>query len=210
MPELSFPLEFTFKTPSLANKITVKDTQGLEIFSVHQVHSDVLSESSLLNIDPFLDEAFVYTDASEAHLRYSIKAYQSKEFYASFMFTDHENLLFGHIVRRHWDYVLRAHYSVFDQYWRPVFTIKEADVMTRVHDTMLGRIPFISLLTGYFFNPSYYITRPDGSHVATVTKEKSFLSSRFTLTQAGPCTPHEQERLLLSTMLLVLQERRRG
>lgn len=175
-----------------------------------QVHSDVFSESSLLSIDPFLDEALVYKDPSEKERLYAIRASPSREFYASFMFTDHDNLLFGHIGRVHWDNLLRAHYNVYDQYLRPVFTIKEAEMMVRMQDTMLSKIPFIGLLTGYFFNPSYYITKADGTHLATVTKEKSFWSSKFTLAKKAPCTPHEQERLLLSVMLLLLQERRRG
>ncbi|AMM50568.1 hypothetical protein TH61_04390 [Rufibacter sp. DG15C] len=153
MQDLTFPLEFTYKAPALSNQITVKDAHGQIVFFVKQVHSDVFSESSLLSIDPFLDEALVYKDASEKEILYSIRARSSKEFYAAFMFTDHNNLLFGHIGRVHWDYLLRAHYDVLDQYIRPVFTIKEAEFMVKVTGHHLRQDSFYKSFNGLFLQP---------------------------------------------------------
>ena len=77
-------------------------------------------------------------------------------------------------------------------------------------DAVLGQIPILGALTGYFFNPSYSVIRPDGMVIATLQKQKSFFGRRFTVTKDSAFEAGEQERLILSLMMMILLERRRG
>ncbi|MGV3540289.1 MAG: hypothetical protein ACO1OQ_10785 [Rufibacter sp.] len=209
MQELHFPLNLKYKL-SLANRFHVTDANGRVVYFVKQLHYDVFSESSLLNSDPYLDEATVFKDETETEALYTIKAVPWKNFTAAFGFLDKHGQVLGYVARVGWVLELAAHYLVFDQHLQKAFTIREGEGWVRASDTLLGKISFLGLFTGYFFNPSYHVTQADGAHLATLQKQKSFLGRRFTVTREHAIDPIEQERLLLSLIVVTLQERRRG
>jgi hypothetical protein len=60
------------------------------------------------------------------------------------------------------------------------------------------------------FNPSYIIKRPDGTVVCTLKKEASFFGRKFTLHNEAAFEKGEEDRILLSAMMMLLLERRRG
>lgn len=66
------------------------------------------------------------------------------------------------------------------------------------------------MLTGYFFNPSYNVVRPNGEIVAKLKKEPSFFGRRFKVEKLMELQEIEEERILLSLMMMILLERRRG
>ncbi|WP_066832971.1 hypothetical protein [Rufibacter ruber] len=210
LQDLLFPLDFSFKVTTLANRLSVTDANGRRALYVKQLHHDEFSESSLLNIDPFIDEITVFKDASEAEAIYTIKAVPWKNFTASFGFLDAKGQVLGYVARVTWVPELAAHYQVFDQHLQAIFTIREGAGWVRASDTALGRIPFLGLFTGYFLNPSYHVTRPGGALVATLQKQKSFLARKFSVYKESTCTVIEQEQILLSLLLMTIQERRRG
>jgi hypothetical protein len=74
----------------------------------------------------------------------------------------------------------------------------------------LSEIPILGIFTGYFFNPSYNITRPDGTIVAKFKKMPSFFGRKFELTQVASLEDGEEERIKLGLMMMALLERRKG
>jgi uncharacterized protein YxjI len=198
MQALNFPLDLQFKITTLSNDFIVKDAQGLTVSYVKQ------------KLFKFVEEVTVFKDETQSEMLYNIKANQWIDFSAAYIFTDTYGQEIGRIARKGWASLWKAHYEVFDQYQRQDFTIREGNAWIKVADAVLGQIPILGALTGYFFNPSYTVTRPDGILIATLKKEKSFFGRRFTVTKESELEAGEQERILLGLMMMILLERRRG
>lgn len=49
----------------------------------------------------------------------------------------------------------------------------------------------------YFFNPTYLVTRPDGTAIARLSKEKSFFGRSFSVDKLAEFETGEENRLLL-------------
>ncbi|AKQ45781.1 hypothetical protein TH63_09165 [Rufibacter radiotolerans] len=198
MKDALFPLDFTFKVTTLSNDFTVQDASGLTVSYVKQ------------KLFKLVEEVKVFNDESQAELLYSIKANKWIDFSAAYTFTDGGGREIGRVARKGWASMWKAHYEVFDQNQDQDFIIREENAWIRVGDALLGQLPVVSLLTGYFFNPSYLVTRPDGTTVARLKKQRSFFGRRFTVSQEGEFQGEEAERVTLSLMMMILLERRRG
>ncbi|WP_210489521.1 hypothetical protein [Rufibacter aurantiacus] len=198
MQDLYFPLEFQFKISTLANDFSVKDAGGLPVCYVRQ------------KLFKLKEEVIVFNDESQSEQLYTIKANQWIDFSAAYVFRDRTGQEVGRVARKGWASLWKAHYEVYDQNQQQDFTIREANAWVKVADGLLSELPIVGILTGYFFNPSYTVTRPDGTLIATLKKQKSFFGRKFTVTQESAFEPGEQERIVLSLMMMILLERRRG
>ncbi|MGV3540288.1 MAG: hypothetical protein ACO1OQ_10780 [Rufibacter sp.] len=198
MQDLHFPLDFQFKVTTLANDFTVSDASGLTVCYVRQ------------KMFKLVEEVNVFNNESRSEQLYTIKANKWIDFSAAYVFTDSNGRDIGRVARKGWASMWKAHYEVYDQNQQQDFTIREGSVWVRVGDALLSEIPLVNLLTGYFFNPSYHVTRPDGTVVAILKKQKSFFGRKFTVTQESDLDAAEQERIVLSLVMMILMERRRG
>jgi hypothetical protein len=78
-------------------------------------------------------------------------------------------------------------------------------------DGLVGEIPFLGLLTGYLFHPSYLVTRADtGEVVMRLRKEPALFQSRFTLEELAPLDPVDTDLAVLGALMMILLERDRG
>jgi hypothetical protein len=77
-------------------------------------------------------------------------------------------------------------------------------------DGLISAIPLAELFTGYFLHPSYAVSRPDGTVVMRIQKQAAFFESRFSVERTAPLSPLDEQRVLLSLIMLVLLERQRG
>lgn len=75
---------------------------------------------------------------------------------------------------------------------------------------MLGEIPILGFFTGYLFNPTYLVTDTSGNVVVEMKKDPSFFGRKFSISKHINIDLDDQERLILSLMMMVLLERRRG
>ena len=66
------------------------------------------------------------------------------------------------------------------------------------------------MFTGYVFNPKYVITDQNGNTIARLTKQPSLFGRNFKLEKLSELQDGDSERLLLSLMMMMLLERRRG
>ncbi|MBP1675944.1 MAG: hypothetical protein H6Q20_503 [Bacteroidetes bacterium] len=198
MNALNFPLQLKFRITTLSNDFEAQDAQGNTIAYVRQ---------KMLKL---VEEVQVFNNESRSELQYTIKADRWLDFTATYTFTNRQGYEVGKIVRKGWASLWKAHYEILDEHHNTDLIIREENPWTKVFDSMLGELPVIGMLTGYFFNPAYILTRPDGTQVVRLKKEASFFGRRFTIDKLAEFETGEEERIVLGLMMLLLLERSRG
>ena len=155
---LRFPLYFNFKLLSIANDFFVKDEAGNEIAYTRQ---KMFKLKELINVFPNRNQdAPVFTIHSE----------QIIDFGATYIIQDASGKVLGKVVHDGVGSLWRTSYQVTDAEDQLLFHIREKNPWVTVLDKMAGQIPYLGSLTGLFFNPTYLITRPDGTLVYRLKK----------------------------------------
>ena len=117
----------------------------------------------------------------------------------------------GTIGRQHRRSLWRARYSLLSpDNSTPLFTIHEENPIVKTIDRTLSQIPILNFLTILLFHPRYLASRSSGDHALRLVKRPAFWQGKFDIEQTGPASPREIMNLLLSFLMLVLLERRRG
>jgi hypothetical protein len=199
LKNLNYPLTFTFKIGTLANDFVIEDSSSATLAYVRQ------------KMFKFIEEIQVFTDTSKKNLAFTIKANKWIDFSATYVFTDNNGIEKGRVARKGWASLWKARYDVFDQNEHLAFHIMEENAWTKVFDSIFSDIPVLKIFSGYVFNPKYIVGRPDGSKVMRFKKNASMFGRKFTLEKIGPThNTAEDECIVLSLMMMVLLERRRG
>lgn len=198
MDTILFPLDFNFKISTFANDFTVRDANQQVISYVKQ------------KMFKLIDEISVFADESKSQLKYTIKANKWIDFSATYVFNDFQGQELGRVARKGWASIWKAHYLIYDDRQAQDLVIQEENPWIKVFDALLCEIPILGLFSGYFFNPSYKVTRTDGTMVVRLKKEKSFFGRKFTVSKLAEFQNREEERIYLSLMMMILLERRRG
>lgn len=193
-----FPLRFTFKITTITNDFRVHDAEGREQAFVRQ------------KLFKLKEEIHVFSNEDRSQLNFKIKADRWLDFSATYRFFDARDKEVGSIVRRGMRSLWKASYQIFDENQQPDFAVNEENAMVKVFDGFFGELPIIGLFSGYFFNPSYTVTRPDGTIIARLQKEKSFFGRRFSVNKLAEFESGEENRILLGLMMMILLERDRG
>lgn len=198
MNSLNFPLQLTFKIGTFSNDFVTKDASNQTVAYVRQ---------KMLKL---VEEVQVYSNESRTEQTYTIRANTWLDFSASYKFTNRYGNEIGRIVRKGWASIWKAHYEIYDEKQQQDLLVREENPWTKVFDSLLGDIPVLGVLTGYFFHPAYIVTRPDGTLVARLKKEPSFFGRQFSIEKLNAFETGEEERVLLGLMMLILLERRKG
>lgn len=196
---IQFPLTLSFKILALASQATVTDASGRTVLYTRQ---------KLLK---FKEHVEIWTDKSQSTRLADIRANKVIDWSARYQFTDSSALPVGSVGRKGWRSLWKAHYEVFNPGDNSTdFSIHEENGWVKVADSILGEIPILGIFCGYFFHPSYLASRADGTPVMRMTKKPAFWEGRFQIERLSPLGPREELNLLLSFLMLVLLERRRG
>ena len=198
MKNVQFPVKFTFKIGTLSNDFLVEDAMGNDIGYVRQ---------KMLKM---IDEVVVYDNDLKSNILFTIRANKWIDFSATYTFTNHLGQEIGRIGRKGWASIWKARYEIFDEKANQDLLIQEENGWIKVADAVLSEIPILGLFTGYLFNPSYIVTRPDGTEVIRLKKQPSLIGRRFLLEKLNNFEPGEEERVILGLMMMILMERRRG
>ncbi len=196
--DFNYPLTFSFKLTTLANDFVAKDATGKTVAYVRQ------------KMFRLKEAIMIYSDETKSELCYKINANKMIDFNANYEFTNNNDIAIGSVGRKGMRSIWRAHYVIFDEDKNSEFTIKEENPWSKVFDTLFSEIPIVGLLTGYVFNPKYGVIDKNGNTVARLSKEKSLLGKSFRLEKTGEFHEGDSERILLSFMMMVLLEKRRG
>ena len=199
---MRFPLSLQFKILALAPQITVRDADGAVLLYVHQ------------KLFKLKEQINVYRDASKAELAYGIAADRVIDFSAAYAFTDPSGRPAGSVKRSGLKSLWRAHYVVSDATGQPRLKIEEENPFVKLLDALLGQIPLVGMVTGYFLHPRYVVAdSATGQAALRVTKRRSFLESTFTVTaEAGAAGLGEEGETaaVLAILTMALLERSRG
>ncbi len=99
---------------------------------------------------------------------------------------------------------------IFDENGNQTMEIHEENGWVKVVDALLGEIPLLGMFTGYFFNPSYIVSRMDGAQVARLKKQPAFFEGVFQLEPLTQMGDDEETKVMLSVLTMTLLERARG
>jgi uncharacterized protein YxjI len=201
---VNYPLTMNFKILAVAPQIFVRDATGVEIMYVKQ---------KLFKLKEAIN---VFADQAQTSQLYTIKADRVIDFSARYNFTNHQGLNLGAVKRQGMRSLWKASYDVMEGD-SILFHIQEENALVKVMDGCLGEIPIVGIFSGYVFNPAYLVTRPGGVSGGTgrvvmrLAKQPAFLESSFSIEKVEPgLSQQEEERILLSLMMMVLLERQRG
>lgn len=193
-----YPYDFHFRIGTIHNDFIAKDATGATKAFVKQ------------KLFKFKEHVEVFSDENRLELLYNIRADKWLDFNTTYTITGAGDKHIGRLARKGWRSLWKASYELYDEQDRQDLFIQEKNAWVKVADGVLNGIPVLGIFTGYFFNPSYTVKRPDGTLVATFTKQPSFFGRKFQLTQDAPFEKGEEQRIQLGLMMMALLERRKG
>lgn len=196
--QLHYPLKLSFKFFALAPQISLTDAQGNLVFYVKQ------------KMFKLKEEVTVFADETQMQPFYKINADRVIDFSAAYHFSDMNGYQFGAIKREGMRSLWKAHYDIYNGSTNPLLSVREENGWIKVLDALFGEIPIVGMFSGYVFNPTYLVTRPNGEPVVRLSKQPSFLQREFQIDQLVPLSEIEEVNLLLSLMMMTLLERSRG
>lgn len=195
---MNYPLELTFKLLAIASQIYIRDANGRLIGYVKQ------------KLFKLKEDINVFADESQTQLLYNIKADRVIDFSARYNFSDGQGNPIGSIKRQGMRSLWRANYDISDAAGNQVMKINEENGWVKVVDALIGELPLIGMFTGYFFNPSYIVSRIDGAPVARLQKQPAFFEGKFQLSPLAQLSADDEVCVLLGVLSMTLLERRRG
>ena len=194
-----FPLRFTFRILTLAPRMDVVDATGRSVLHARQ---------KLLRLKEHVE---IFTDATRSVRLAEIRANKIIDWSARYNFTDAWGGEIGSVGRKGWRSIWRAHYEAFNPGdSTPDFTIREENPFAKIMDGIFGQIPLLNVLTVMLFHPRYLASRSNGTGALRLVKKPAFWQGKFDIEQVGNITSRETMNLVLSFIMLVLLERRRG
>jgi len=194
---MQYPLELRFKLLTLGQRITATDANGQVVMFIKQ---------KMLR---FKEHVEVFSDSNQNQLLFTIKADRVIDFSAKYNFADANENDWGAVRRKGMRSLWSAHYDVM-QDGAIDMTIREESAIKKVLESMLGQIPLVGFLAIYLINPTYLITRPDGTPLLRLIKKPAFFEGCFTLEKLSEMPEDDELRSLLAILMAVLLERRRG
>ena len=196
-----YPLHITFKIWTLSpNRVSVTDNQGKLLFVMRQ-KAFRLKEAII-----------VYADEQLSQPLYEIRADRIIDFSARYNFSDTKGTDLGGVKRQGMKSLWSAKYDIFDRLaaTTPMMTIREDEPWIKVLDALFSEIPIVGMFTGYVFNPSYTLARASGANVMKLAKIPGFLSRNFTIQKVDQLDEQEEIQSILSILMMIFLERRRG
>ena len=194
---LRYPLELSFKIIAFNPQVRVTDAGGQLVAYVKQ-RALALKES----VQVFADEA-------QQHPLYRMNADRILDFSARYTIAGADGLPIGALQRQGARSLWRASYTILDPAGGEIGLIHEENPWVKVLDGLVGEVPGLGLVSGYFLNPAYLVDLR-GRTVLHFKKQPAFLESRFTVERRGDFDDAEEQLLLAGVIMMVLLERARG
>lgn len=195
---MNYPLDLSFKLLAIASQIYIRDADGQLLGYVKQ------------KLFKLKEDINIFADESQTRHLYNIKADRVLDFSAKYNFTDAAGNHLGSIKRQGMRSIWRANYDIFDAASNPAMKINEENGWVKVFDALVGELPVVGMFTGYVFNPSYLVSRTDGTPIARLQKQPAFFEGKFQLSTLAQMSEGDEVRVLLSALSMTLLERRRG
>ena len=196
---MEFPLQLSFKLLALSPQIAVTEASGALRFYVKQ------------KLFKLKEAVTVFADEAQTRPVYRIAADRVLDISATYHVTDEATgAELGSLQRKGMRSIWRAHYEIH-RGGGPILNVREENPWVKVIDSVVGEIPVVGMLTGYVFNPAYRVTRAsDGSPVMRIVKRPALFEGRYTIERLGELSENDETLTVLSALMMLLLERRRG
>ncbi len=192
-----YPLAFKFQIGTISNDFIASDALGRQLFYVRE------------KMFTWRDTIKVYRDSSKSALLYQLVSNKLIDFQQTFTLSDATGRVVGKVRRKSLRSLWRSTFYLMDDNDVHDYSITEKNPWTKMWDGLFGEIPIIGVLSGYILNPAYVLRSETGEELFEIRKEPSFFGRKFSVHKLAQEIPDE-ERLLLSLMLMVLIERSNG
>lgn len=194
---MQFPLELRFKVVAISPQVSVTDAAGDVVMYVKQ---------KAFKLKEHVD---VFSDKEKTRQLYTIAADRVIDWSAKYSFTDAAGNEVGAVARKGGRSLWRAHYEVMNG-GAVEMTIREENPWAKVGDALFSDLPVVGMFAGYLFHPRYLVSRADGTPVVRMEKKAAFWEGRYSVTELTDIPEDEERRAILSLLMMVLLERRRG
>lgn len=195
---LNYPLTMSFKIVTLVPQFTIRDANGDLVAYVRQ------------KLFKLKEAVTVFADEAQSRPLYTLKADRILDWSARYEIADASTgRPLGAVKRQGMKSLWKAHYDILvDE--QPVFTIRGENGWVTLADGFLGELPLIGMLSGYLFHPAYLVISANGPLVMRLEKQPAFFEGKFTLERKQPVPVEDEQRILLSLVMMLLLERDRG
>ncbi|QDV47847.1 hypothetical protein Enr13x_77590 [Stieleria neptunia] len=194
---MQYPLNLSFKLLTFGQRIVASDADGNVLMFIKQ------------KMFKLKEKVEIYNDEKQSQLIFRIEADRMLDFSANYSFTDAEGNPWGSVRRKGMRSLWAAHYQVMQE-GQVDMEIREESPMKKVLESILGEIPILGLAAVYLLNPSYIVSRPDGTPLLKLTKKPALFEGKFVLEKLNDMPEDDELRSLMALLMLVLLERRRG
>ena len=203
---LNYPLRLSFKFFALTPQFSLIDANGRIVGWAAQ------------KLFRLREAVTVFSDSSRKETLFMINADRVIDFGARYHFSDASGKPLGSVQRLGLKSLWKAKYDILDtrdpsmsrESARIIMTIREDNPWIKVLDGVIGVIPLAELFTGFFLHPAYSVSRADGTVVMSIRKQAAFWESRFLVEKKAELSELDEQRVLLSLIMVVLLERSRG
>lgn len=194
---MNFPLELSFKKVALNPQVKVSDASGSVVLYTKQ-KAFKLKEA-----------VTVFADVEQTRPLYTINADRVLDFNAKYNIADAWGNQIGAVARKGRKSLWRAQYEVVDGGGQSM-TIQEENGWVKVADALFNEVPVLGIFSGYVFNPTYLLSNAAGAPLMRLSKQPAFMEGKFRIEKLAELSEPDETRAVLSFLMMVLLERRRG
>jgi len=194
---MQYPLEIRFKLFALSQQIAVRDAAGNSILYVKQ------------KMFRLKEKVEVFSSSEMSRKLFEINADRMLDFSANYRFTGADGTDWGTVRREGMRSLWAAHYDIYEQ-GKIDMMIREEEPWKRLVEGLLGEIPLLGFVAIYLINPSYIVKMADGTLALRATKKPSIFERYFVIEKLAEIDEDDELRALLSLIMMVLLEKRRG
>jgi len=194
---VQYPLDIRFKLWAFSQQVAVRDANKNTVLFVKQ------------KMFRLKEKVEVFSDSKLKDKLFDIQADRILDFSANYRFTASDGSDWGSVRRRGMRSLWSAHYEIFENNAIEMH-LREESPWKKLIESVLGELPIIGFIFVFLLNPSYLITKADGRPVLRVLKKPSFFERYFVIEKIGEIDEDDELRALLSLLMMVLLEKRRG
>lgn len=194
---MEYPISLKFKVLTFGQQITATDRNGKSLMYIKQ------------KMFKLKEKVEIYSDKVSKQVLFTIGADRIIDFSANYHFRDAAGNDWGSVRRKGMRSLWSAHYEVI-QNGQLDATIDEESPMKKVAEAILGEIPLVGFIAVLLLNPSYIVRSPEGTPLLRLIKRPAVFEGKYTLEKLSEMSEDDELRCLMSLIMLVLLERRRG
>lgn len=200
---LPLELDITMKILTLAPQFYIRDKHGQQVGYIKQ------------KLFRFKEAIDIFSNDQKTTLRYKIASDRVIDFSANYHFISMRDGMIGRTKQNGLKSLWRTEFEILDasnsKNEGTRFFIRLENPMAQLIEGILGMIPILgdilSLISGYFLNPTYTVTTIGGEEVATMKKLPALWEGKYQVRATQTLNERDSELIALSLITLILMQR---